>query len=216
MSKRNMRILSFVTIFSIVFGMFALSSLAEDSSGYISLKTFEKSMNEMYEKYGSSFQVVNDNNVKYISKEYADNMYQKAELALQEKQLENMIVQTDITNINPKRVMPVDYHKRSDFIVSGASIPGRAGFAHECRGTVNAQYNTFMSLTYSGVWQSGFAVNYESFTISGLNQHYGSNNTIYTVSFYIDVVFAYTEPNTGIRFSESVREFHSTPFKATS
>ena len=210
MSKRIEKILVIVSVFSLVFGFSAFPSNAESTFEYISLKTFEKAMNEIYTEYGSSFKVVDDNGVEYIPKEYANEMYQKAEMGLKK---DRVITPTPV-NTTLRRVMPVNYYNCQTFVVAATIGLGRASFAHECRGTVNAQYNTFMSLTYSGVYQSGFAVDFESYNISNLQHRYINGNTNYHVSFNIDVTFSYTDP-LGIKYSETVRNYVSSYFPAS-
>lgn len=181
-------------------------------------------MNELYTKYDSSFRVLDNNGVKFVSKEYADEMYRKAEKAFEEskqaaqEEFEKTFSESNqsSSNINPKGVMPIGYSKSETFKISGKTVPlSYAGFRIDCWGTVNAQYDTFMDLSCSGVYQNGAAGNYDGFRISNEKREFQNNRTVYRISFAIDVAFSWTEPSTGMKHSETIREYKSIPFLAS-
>lgn len=205
--------------FSILFCFTGMTSSAADN---ISIDEFEAMMNELYKKYDWEFEIVDNNGYEYVSKEYAAAMYQKALNYFEEEQEDHFEVvsstpaKSDPSNtLSVNRVMPVSYYEEEYFLLSGSpTISGSASFRVACSGTVNAQYNTFMSLSYTGVRQIGAAVNYAGYEVISDTGRYQNNNTEYRVDFTVEVTFAYTQPQTGILLSETRDFTRNYTFKA--
>lgn len=224
MGKCIKKILVFASTVALFVSSNVLISYAQTPIGYIAVDTFEKTMDEMYSQYDSSFKVLDNNGVEYISIEHANEMYQRAVKVFEEKQIANQakadnsfneVDNRDNLSVSSKGVMPVDYYKQKKFKVECAAGLASANFAHDCRGTVNAQYGSFMNLTYSGVYRNGTALNYDSFSISNLKKNYALNSTIYRVQFTIAVTFSWTDPTTGLKLNEVVRENRVDEFNAS-
>lgn len=81
-------------------------------------------------------------------------------------------------------------------------------------GTVNAQNDTFMSVTYSGLRQTGAAVCYDGYDIVNERTWYSSGGSSYTISIIMDVYFSWTEPNTNLRFSETINYHYANTYDA--
>ena len=219
------KILVFVTTFSIMFSSSALTSYADVSTGYVSVKEFETTMNEIYSENGSSFKVTDDNGVQYISIEHAEEMYQTAIKAFEDKRAKQL-AQVELANnfdasisqigtgISPL-VMPISYYRTEKYVVNGASVPlAYATFKFNLSGTVNAQYNSFMSLDYSGVYANGPAVNYDGYNIISERKSFTSNNTKVNIVCTMDVYFSWTDTAIGIKFSETIRDIYANTFSA--
>lgn len=223
--KQLKKVIAYFTVFVLIVGSATLTTMAEESTDYISVNEFEAVMNELYSKYDSSFEISDDNDVQYISMEFADEMYQKAATALEEKaaqqsaQIESAYSLSGIRNQNgtgiSPLVMPVMYYDSDTFTVSGATVPlASSNYKLYLSGSVNAQYNSFISLTYSGVYQNGSAINYDGFDIVSETTGYFDNKTAYMVGVTMDVYFSWTDPSTGLKFSETIRYNYLNTFYA--
>lgn len=223
--KNLKKMIMLLTVFIFTFSMSTVVVGAEEKTNFVSITEFETIMNELYSKYDSKISVSDLNNIQYVSREYVENIYAIAATALEEKAaIQEKQVQllhlSDIEYNNENgmvspRVASVHYYDSDTFKVSGATVPlATANYKVELSGTVNAQYNSFISLNYSGIYQNGYAVNYDGFDIISESTGYMNNNTAYMVGVTMDVYFSWTDPTTGLRFSETVRHYYLNTFHA--
>jgi len=125
------KLLTLVLAFTIVLGAASFTSHAEEEvSDVITVEEYEKTMNEIYEKYDSSFEVIDANGVEFISREIAEQRYAQAEAIFIEKQNEEVLqskIPTFGESVNSGGistfVMPIDYYNEATFSVRGTLAP---------------------------------------------------------------------------------------------
>lgn len=113
---------------------------------------------------------------------------------------EIIILTTDNTSSNNKkssRLMPVNYNCSSYITFYSSMVLCEATFEIIAKGTIDVQSNNIMSVTTRQIVYR-YGMNYSSNTLTTTYTKSGNNLTIYVEG---DILFSYTEPNTGLNFS---------------
>lgn len=217
MKKIIAKIASVITIISIIFCSNPLMSYAAPHTGLMTIEEFEKKMNELYSEYDSSFEVLDNNGIEFVTEEYVNEMYERAKQAFEESEENSTVLYSrSISAVEPKRVMPYPFSDRKAFQVKGRAYPlAYASFEFDVKGTIDAQYDAFMDVSWSGVYRSGAAMNFSSFSTANEEIGYPFGNTSCYITFDIYVDFSWTNPVDGMTLSESVHEYQSFGLKGT-
>lgn len=188
-----------------------------DAAEYVSVQEYEAEMKRICSQFGKEFDIEYNNAIdvslipRYQAEKAYENTYsalkkQKQELLLEEKTNELLCSASDVydlsSNILPRSVMPIDYSHSLSFTkscpVADLIIPVNIKLKSTLVGKVDAQYNTFISISKNTLVKTGSA-NLKSFKVNSSSYKFYNNKTVCQATYDAKIVYEYTDPIVGLR-----------------
>lgn len=173
----------------------------------ISFDEYYNSMKELYSEYNIDYEILDVDEDFVFTRELLER-----QLLETREMLENSansasvhIVASETADQDKTKgddsvraLMPYSYQDSCYVYLTNPSILGYAYFKMTLNATADAQHNTFLSINSYTFRQSGEYMNFKSWTELSKSYVLSSDRQKCTVTFVGEIVFEYTEPNTGI------------------
>lgn len=211
-------IYTLILSFSLLIGSLPINVFASTEK-VVTFEQYKKEMQELHSKHGVKLEIKNLGTKNFFTRTELDADLETAKTNLLKNDLYSnddieIIIPQDNGTISPTSAMPISYTN-----TEVVKVNGKYGFAHfkiTLKATVDAQYDTFISVNSYSMSEYGAAINFVDWKPGTKSYSIKNNKKECHLTFTGTIITDYLNPTTNIYVEQENEKTVNVVFKAAS